>query len=60
MVIFEIFCKTMLFQEFAKVVEMEHLKGEIIPLFNSLANDEQVKLKFADICGCFVSKLKSS
>ncbi|KAL5270366.1 hypothetical protein ACHWQZ_G001177 [Mnemiopsis leidyi] len=27
--------------EFAKVVEMEHLKGEIIPLFNSLANDEQ-------------------
>jgi hypothetical protein len=30
-------------QEFAKAVEMEHLKGEIIPLFNSLANDEQVK-----------------
>ena len=50
----------MLFQEFAKVVEMEHLKGEIIPLFNSLANDEQVKLKFADICGCFVLKVHST
>ena len=28
--------------EFAKVVEMEHLKQDIIPLFAALAQDEQV------------------
>ena len=29
--------------DFAKVVEMEHLKAEIIPMFLGLANDEQVQ-----------------
>ena len=28
--------------EFAKVVEMEYLKSEVIPLFTTLASDEQV------------------
>ena len=30
--------------EFAKVVELDYLKSDIIPLFNSLATDEQVGL----------------
>ncbi|XP_032297798.1 LOW QUALITY PROTEIN: serine/threonine-protein phosphatase 2A 65 kDa regulatory subunit A alpha isoform-like, partial [Coturnix japonica] len=28
--------------EFAKVLELEHVKGEIIPMFSNLASDEQV------------------
>lgn len=30
------------FGEFAKVVDLESVKNELIPLFNSLAQDEQV------------------
>ena len=30
-------------QEFAKVVEPENMKQDIIPLFHSLASDEQVR-----------------
>jgi serine/threonine-protein phosphatase 2A regulatory subunit A len=30
--------------EFAKVVEMEYLKSDIIPLFTTLASDEQVAI----------------
>jgi serine/threonine-protein phosphatase 2A regulatory subunit A len=33
------------FGEFAKVVELDHVKNELIPLFNGLAQDEQVGLK---------------
>ena len=33
------------FGEFAKVVELEHVKNELIPLFNGLAQDEQVNSK---------------
>ena len=29
--------------EFAKVLELEHVKSEIIPMFSNLASDEQVK-----------------
>lgn len=29
--------------EFAKVLELEHVKSEIIPMFSSLASDEQVR-----------------
>lgn len=32
--------------EFAKVVEIEYLKSEIIPMFVILAQDEQVKKNF--------------
>lgn len=28
--------------EFAKVLELEHVKSEIIPMFSNLASDEQV------------------
>lgn len=28
--------------EFAKVVEMDYLKQELMPIFNDLATDEQV------------------
>lgn len=28
--------------EFAKVVELEHVKSDLIPLFTALASDEQV------------------
>jgi serine/threonine-protein phosphatase 2A regulatory subunit A len=31
------------FGEFAKVVELDHVKNELIPLFNGLSQDEQVK-----------------
>ena len=30
--------------EFAKVVETEYLKSDLIPLFTALASDEQVSL----------------
>lgn len=29
--------------EFAKVLELEHVKSEIIPMFSNLASDEQVR-----------------
>ena len=29
-------------QEFAKVVEIDFVKSDLIPMFNNLANDEQV------------------
>ena len=37
-VLVSLFC-----QEFAKVVEPENMKQDIIPLFHSLASDEQVR-----------------
>lgn len=33
------------FGEFAKVVELDHVKNELIPLFNGLAQDEQVSIQ---------------
>ena len=30
--------------EFAKVLEIEYLKSDIIPIFTSLADDEQVRI----------------
>ena len=32
--------------EFAKVVETEYLKSDLIPLFTALASDEQVSVGF--------------
>lgn len=36
--------------EFAKVVEVEYLKSDLIPMFINLAQDEQVGLLFLDNC----------
>ena len=34
-----------LLKEFAKAVEIEFVKSDLIPMFNSLANDEQVTIR---------------
>ena len=34
----------MCLQEFAKVVEIDFVKSDLIPMFNNLANDEQVTI----------------
>ena len=31
-------------QEFVKVVQPEHVKEDLIPMFHNLANDEQVSI----------------
>jgi hypothetical protein len=40
--------------EFAKVVELEYIKSDLIPLFTALASDEQVcaMLHFNAYCIC--------
>ena len=33
-------------QEFVKVVQAEHVKEDLIPMFHNLANDEQVHIPY--------------
>uniref|UniRef100_A0A8C3PAC3 Protein phosphatase 2 scaffold subunit Aalpha n=1 Tax=Chrysemys picta bellii TaxID=8478 RepID=A0A8C3PAC3_CHRPI len=38
--------------EFAKVLELEHVKGEIIPMFSNLASDEQDSVRLLAVEAC--------
>jgi len=40
------------FQEFAKCVELEFVKADLVSLFNSLANDEQDSVRLLAVEGC--------
>ena len=42
------------FGELVKVVEIEHVKNELIPLFNSLAQDEQDSVRLLAVEACVV------
>ena len=33
-------------QEFVRVVQAEHVKEDLIPMFHNLASDEQVRVKY--------------
>ena len=37
-------------QEFAKVVEADNIKQDLIPLFHNLASDEQVPIMHSHTC----------
>jgi serine/threonine-protein phosphatase 2A regulatory subunit A len=37
--------------EFAKVLEKDYLKSELIPVFTALAGDEQVNAQFNEVFG---------
>ena len=41
-----------LFQEFAKCVELEFVKADLVSLFNNLANDEQDSVRLLAVEGC--------
>ena len=40
------------FQEFAKCVELEFVKADLVSLFNNLANDEQDSVRLLAVEGC--------
>ena len=42
------------FGEIVKVVEIEHVKSELIPLFNSLASDEQDSVRLLAVEACVI------
>ena len=41
-----------LFQEFAKCVELEFVKSDLVQLFNNLATDEQDSVRLLAVEGC--------
>lgn len=41
--------------EFAKVLELDYVKSDIIPLFTALASDEQVNARFLHSHGQAIS-----
>ena len=42
------------FGELVKVVELDHVKNELIPLFNNLAQDEQDSVRLLAVEACVV------
>lgn len=40
------------FQEFAKCVELEFVKADLVPMFNNLATDEQDSVRLLAVEGC--------
>lgn len=40
------------FKEFAKCVELEFVKSDLVPLFNNLASDEQDSVRLLAVEGC--------